>query len=482
MKLIRDAGLAAATRCVPVVCMGAAMLAAGPSPATAQTMQPSVRAAAPQSDSLRGASAQPVGALRLGELYEQVRARNPRVQAAEALAQAARARVPGAGLPPDPQVQIGWMNYELPSLKPMEVLGMKQLQVMQMLPLGGKLGLAKSVARSRANAELARARSAWWDVRAQAAMPFYELYRTDQSLVVMRETLRLLDDTREVAQAMYRVGSGNQVDVIRAQVEIARMTEDTIRMRTMRTAMAARLNALLDRSLDTAAASPELPPFPQSLPSLDSLLALAGRSRPMLRVGEAEVAAAESMWRLSRKELFPDLQLGLQYGRQPGAAMADDISALSGTQQMGSLMIGATIPVFARSRQLLARQETEAMLRMTQADLRAMQADTRGSIAEQHAALLRARRLALLYRTTIIPQAGAALSSALAAYRVGKVDFMTLLDNQMTVNEYRQELSKLEAEEGRAWAELEMLTGSELLALTAVNSPLIPGKNDDDLR
>ena len=134
---------------------------------------------------------------------------------------------------------------------------------------------------------------------------------------------------------------------------------------------------------------------------------------------------------------------------------------------MGSLMIGASLPVFARSRQLLARQETEAMLRMTQADLRAMKADTRGSIAEQHAALLRARRLATLYRTTIIPQARAALSSALAAYRVGRVDFMTLLDNQMTVNEYRQELSALEAEEGRAWAELEMLTGSDLLLLTA---------------
>jgi cobalt-zinc-cadmium efflux system outer membrane protein len=103
---------------------------------------------------------------------------------------------------------------------------------------------------------------------------------------------------------------------------------------------------------------------------------------------------------------------------------------------------------------------------MAQADLRAMQADTRGSVAEQYSALLRARRLAALYRTTIIPQARASWSSALAAYRVGKVDFMTLLDNQMIVNEYRQALSKLEAEEGQAWAELEMLTGSVLLPLT----------------
>ena len=55
------------------------------------------------------------------------------------------------------------------------------------------------------------------------------------------------------------------------------------------------------------------------------------------------------------------------------------------------------------------------------------------------------------------------MSSALSSYRVGRVDFMTLLDDQMAVNKYRQELFVLEAEEGKAWAELEMLVGRELL-------------------
>lgn len=471
MNLINGAGVAAAARLVPMILIGAALNASLPHSGVAQTTT-NAAIGAENFDSSISVAGKSLSTLRLASVYEQLRARNPRVRAAVALARAARTRVPGAGLPPDPQVQLGWMNYELPALKPMDILGMKQLQVMQMLPLGGKLGLARRVASSRADAELARARSAWWDVRTEATMPFYELYRADQALVVMRETLRLLDDTREIAQAMYRVGSANQVDVIRAQVEIARMAEDTIRMRTMRTAMVARLYALLDLSIDTTSASPELPAYPTSVPPIDSLVAVARRTRPMLRAGEAEVTAAEAMRRLSRKELFPDLQIGLQYGRQRRAGMADAASAPAGTQQMGSVMIGASIPVFAKNRQLLARQETEAMLQMSQSDLRAMQADTRGAIAEQYAALQRARNLSRLYRTTIIPQASAALSSALAAYRVGKVDFMTLLDNQMTVNKYRQELSGLQAEEGQAWAELEMLTGSELLQL--VDSPIAP--------
>jgi len=406
--------------------------------------------------------------LRLETVYDEVRKANPRIKAAEALARAARSRISAAGLPPDPQLQLGWMNYELPSLKPMEVVGMTQLQLMQMLPIGGKLGLSRRIARSRATAQRERAEDAWWEVRAQAAMPFFELYRADQSLAVMRESLRLLSDIREVADAMYRVGSGNQADALRGQVEIARMTEDTLRMQAMRTGMSARLNAIVDRPQQVPVGSPVMPSFPKQIPSLDSLEQLAYGVRPMLKAGAAELSAAESMERLARKELLPDLQLGLQYAQRK-ATSGDPMSSAppGGTERMGSLMIGASLPVFARSRQLKLREEAAAMRQMATSELMEMRADTRGALGEAYADLARARRLADLYRNTIVPQSRAVVAAALAAYRVGKVDFMTLLDNQMTVNKYRLELVALEAEEGRAWAELEMLTGTVLLDLTA---------------
>lgn len=108
------------------------------------------------------------------------------------------------------------------------------------------------------------------------------------------------------------------------------------------------------------------------------------------------------------------------------------------------------------------------MQAMAAADLEAMRADSRGRITEAYADLTRARNLSSLYRRTIIPQAEATVSSALAAYRVGRVDFMTLLDNRMAVNQYRQQLATLDAEQGMAWAELEMLLGRELLDATEV--------------
>lgn len=138
-----------------------------------------------------------------------------------------------------------------------------------------------------------------------------------------------------------------------------------------------------------------------------------------------------------------------------------------GTERMGSLMIGASLPVFARDRQLQMRVEASAMRAMAQADLAAMRADTRARVAELYADIVRARNLQALYRTTVLPQAQAAVTSSLASYRVGTVNLMTLLDNQMTVNRYRQELFVLESEQGKALAELEMLIGRELIDVNA---------------
>lgn len=397
----------------------------------------------------------PAKPILLGDLYAAVQRLNPRVAAARSLTRAAQARVPGASRPPDPNFQLGFMNYTIPGLAPMPTLGMTQLQLMQMLPLGGKLSLAGRAAGAQASATAFRAEDVSWELRNQTAMAFYDLYTTDRALDVARETLRLLQDIAATAEAMYRVGDGRQTDVLRARVEIARMAEDTLRMQAMRQSMTARLDALLDRGPSAEIGTPALPAFPDSIPTRAWLDSVARDTRPMIRAGLDDVRAADASARLARKEIIPDLQVGVQYA-QRGGEMG------GGTERMGSLMLGASLPIFARSRQFQMRVEADAMKQMAEADLAAMRAETRGKIGEAYAALTRARSLAQLYRTTVLPQAEATVASALAAYRVGSVDFMTLLDDRMTVNKYRQELFALDADQGKAWAELEMLVGLAL--------------------
>jgi outer membrane protein TolC len=391
--------------------------------------------------------------LTLQSVYAQLDAGTPRVAAALAAARAAEARIAPARRPPDPELQFGLMNRRLPGLGLDDVLGMNQIQLMQMIPIAGKLGLAAQVERARSAAAGARADDVRWEERSRAAMAFYELYETDQSIAVAGETQRLLRDLVKTTATMYAVGEARQPDVLRAQVELARMTEEIVRMEAMRAGAAARLNAVLDRPADAAVASPVLPPFPSELPSRDSLERLALAHRPMLRAGGEDVNAADAAQRLAGREIWPDLTLGVQYGWRPME---------EGTDHMLSLMLGFRLPIWAGSRQLAMRRETRAMRDMASAELAAMTATTRGRVGELEAEVHRDRTLLQLYRTTVLPQAGVMVGSALSAYRVGGVDFMTLLDARMSENRYRQELARLEGELGRAIAELEMLVGTDL--------------------
>jgi outer membrane protein TolC len=388
----------------------------------------------------------------LSDVYR-IAATAPRATAAGALADAAQARISSAKRPPDPELQLGFMNRSLPSLAPMDPLGMTQIQLMQMIPMPGKLGLAGRIAADNAAAARARAADVRWDVRAKAAMSYYDLYVTDAQIRIARDTKTLVQDIAKISQVMYSVGDGKQAEVLRAQVEVARMTEEIARMQSMREGMSGRLRAILNMPGAVLIGQTMMPSLPDSLPPLDVLMADAERNRPMIAAGERDVAAADFGVRLARKEIWPDLTVGVQYGWQKGAM---------GTERMGSLMLGATVPVYARSRQLRMRDEANAMRAMAAADLNEMRADTRGRITELYAEFTKAKNLRALYQTTILPQAEGSVTASFSAYRVGSVNLMTLLDNQMTVNRYRQELVALEAAQGKAIAEIEMLLGRQL--------------------
>jgi outer membrane protein TolC len=405
--------------------------------------------------------------LLLGDVYRSLESGSPRLEAARQLALAAEARIKPVSTLADPQIEFGLMNRNLPGFGLQSPLGMNQVQVRQMLPIAGQLGLAGRAATALAGAARARAADLGWELRARAAMAFYELYQIDRSIEVAVTTQGLLRDIGTTARTMYSVGQGRQADMLRAQVEVDRMTEEIMRMRAQRDAAAARLNALLDRPFDTPVPSPVLPQYPRDLALPDSLERLALAGRPALTAGALEVEAAVAAQRRARREIWPDLELGAIYGQQPMGARTD---------RMLSLMVGFSVPIWAGRRQLKLRQETEAMRLGAEADLGAMRAETRGRLGELLASLRRSRDLRALYQGTILPQALATVTSTLSAYRVGEVDLPMLLDAQMAVNRYRQQVFQLEAEEGAALAELEMLLGQPLFDPKLTNSVTPPGE------
>ena len=72
------------------------------------------------------------------------------------------------------------------------------------------------------------------------------------------------------------------------------------------------------------------------------------------------------------------------------------------------------------------------------------------------------QRLVDLYKTGIIPQAEESLESSMAGYQNDKVDFLSLLDSELTLFEFRLDYHRFVADYHKAVAELEALTGTDL--------------------
>jgi cobalt-zinc-cadmium efflux system outer membrane protein len=92
------------------------------------------------------------------------------------------------------------------------------------------------------------------------------------------------------------------------------------------------------------------------------------------------------------------------------------------------------------------------------------------AINDTLAQMERRRKLVELYKTGIIPQAEQSLESAVIGYRVGKVDFLTLLDGRVNLFNYERELYESKAEYMMKLAQLEAAVGTELVSAPALQT------------
>jgi outer membrane protein TolC len=274
-------------------------------------------------------------------------------------------------------------------------------------------------------------------------------WQADSARAVMDETRTLLREAAAAAEAMYRAGQGTQADVLRMQAELTKMTVEWTSMDAMRHSAAAGLSAMLDAPLDADTLRPQLP-VPTAVVAADTALS----ANPDLVVAQRRLASSDADVQLARRERWPMLEVGVQYGRQPGT-----------NERMVGLMAGASLPLFRGQRQQQMIEEMVAMRRMADADARSTAASARAGVADATAALDRARTLQRLYDGTLLPQLQAVRESAGAAYRAGAGSLEAMLDALMAENDARIARLTARADEVRALARLERLTGQASFAV-----------------
>jgi outer membrane protein TolC len=394
------------------------------------------------------AAAQTSDTLRLRDIVVEARRANPMLQAARYQADAFEERGSQAGALPDPVLSLGLRNRPL-DFGTDSPMTMNWIGLSQTFPWPGNQGFGQQKQEHFARAADLDADEMEAALVARVKEVYFRLAFMDRALDIMASTRELLRDFLQVTSAKYAVGRGLQQDILQAQVAIAQMTADITVVKANRVATAARLNSLLGRPATERIGLLELPQPGSPLAAVDSLMATAARNRPAIQAARERALAAEAGYRAAKRDAYPDFTLAVGYGQRPEF------------EDLATIQVGISLPLWSGSKQKPRIREMQAIQSTEAAREINLHNETFARLSELRAAAERARELSELYRTSIIPQARAAVESALSAYRVGEVDYMTLLSNQTTVNRFETERVRLAAEYQGAVAGIEALTGSE---------------------
>ncbi len=384
---------------------------------------------------------------------------NPELAGMQARAEAFATLPSQAGALPDPMLSLNALNLPTDTFdREQEAMTQLQIGIEQSLPFPGKLGLKVRAAEFDADAATSNVDETQLRLVHNVKQGWWQIYYLDRALDIVSRNQELLRQFVQIAQTKYKVGEGLQQEVLLAQVELSRLFDRQIELRGLRRQQAARLNALLDRQVNTPVALPEL--LADELPGLlpeAQLITRAEASRPLLVQRRQEVEAARTRRDYAQRDRYPDFKLGAAYGfrdgRNPNGSSRADFA---------SIRLGVSLPLYAGRKQDKAvdQRASELMQRQfaLQDELGKVQAEIYAALADYQ----RASEQVQLYKTGIIPQARQSVASMLSGYQVNKVDFLNLVRAQVTLYSYETQYWKSFTEANQALARLTAAVGEEV--------------------
>jgi outer membrane protein TolC len=248
------------------------------------------------------------------------------------------------------------------------------------------------------------------------------------------------------ANARYASATAPQSDVLRAEVEVARLearakalvSEVRGAEAMLNTSLALEANRLVPPLADLAGA--------EMLP-IESAINRALTSRPELAAGRAEIARAEADVKVMRDMFKP--MATIRTG--PSYTMAEGSGWMA--------MVGFSLPVW-RSKLNAGVAEAEAMRAMSEADLRAMTRMIEGDAARAVTGLEAARDRHAALSADVLPRARMAIDPAVAGYTAGQLPLVSVIEAVQALWLVQADLIAADVEQGQALIRLGRALGS----------------------
>ena len=362
-----------------------------------------------------------------------------------------------AGALDDPKLRMGITNLPVSSwdFREEDMTG-KEIGLSQMFPWPGLRKTRTEMAtREKEEAEfvLEEMRST---LRSEIKMTYAELASVRKQIEAVRRSQDVLKDIVGVTEEIYAVGKGSQPDVLRGQLEYGRMRETRIGLENREQVLSVRLNTLAALPADRP-----VPPL-ADLPEIElhygqaDLVGIYEAERPARKAVQARAHRGDSSIRMANLAAKPEFEVSVSYMQR------DPMPDGTKRSDMVSSMVTMTLPVWREGKIAPGIREMESEKRMTGRDLANLDLETSSAIGRSLATIKSRREAAVLYRTTLIPQAEQSFHATAESYRVGKTDFPMLMDAAMAVLSFRREYAATVGDLHVEKARLEAAVGREL--------------------
>jgi outer membrane protein TolC len=379
--------------------------------------------------------------LSLADVIRIASERRDEIQAARARARAGEARPVIASALADPMIS--------PSLdhKPFMMGGADySFTIEQQIPLSGIRGHRRASALADVDRLRAEATRTTLDVGVEAANAFLMLQERRLTEALVAEQLAFARDVVTAANARYASGTAPQSDVLRAEVEVARLEATAKALVNAVRGAEAMLNTAL--ALDPDQPIPPLAPVTLTQPVPDwSVIKTAVSSRPELAAGRYEIARAEAEVQVMRDMYRP--MATIRTG--PAWTMAEGRGWMA--------MVGVSLPIW-RDKLRAGVAEAQAMRAMSEADLRAMTRMIEGDAAAAISQLRAARDRQSAINADVLPRARMAIDPAVAGYTAGQLPLVSVIEAVQALWLVQADLIAADTELGLAWARLGRAIGS----------------------
>ena len=382
----------------------------------------------------------------LASLIEELEGVNPEIRAARQRWEAAKAVVPQVQTLPDPRLQFGYQR--MPMTDPLQgaMYGFGQE-----IPFPGKLSLKGEVAQREAERVEQEFNATRLRLIATLKEGYFNLHFVHKSIEIVERNKALLMQFEKTAKARYSVGQAAQQDVFRAQVEISRVLDRLAVLDQQKESLHAAINRLVNRPPAGPLGTPEEVHTSILAIPLQELNERADAFSPALLATAKGIDRSERSVSLAKRQYYPDFDI-------TALGLRNDRINDNGYQ----VMVGIKIPLFYETKQKQGVREAMAGLEGAREEFSATRQDLLFQVKDGFVQAQRAERLITILRDAIIPQATLALQAAQAGYGVGKVDFLTLLNSLLTLQDSQLELHGEMVNHEKALARLEAVTGGPL--------------------